>query len=103
MYTTMKYAADADGIATITIDVPGRPMNVLTPELLTELGAAVDAAVADPAVRGLVITSAKTSFIAGADLKDLVTAYDRGTTPTQGAAWSQSLSRLYRRIETCGK
>lgn len=103
MYTNLKYSVDSDGIALITLDVPDRPMNVLTPELLAELGAATEAAVADAAVRGLVITSGKASFVAGADLKDLVTAYDRGMTPTQGAAWSQSLSRLYRRIETCGK
>ncbi len=103
MYTTLTYNVDTDGIATITFNVADRPMNVLTPELLAEFAKALETAVADSSVKGIILTSGKSSFIAGADLKDLVTAFDRGVTASEGAAWSQSLSRLFRRIETCGK
>ena len=48
---------DADGVATIAWDLPGRSMNVLTEEGIAELDAAMDAALADPAVKGIVITS----------------------------------------------
>jgi 3-hydroxyacyl-CoA dehydrogenase/enoyl-CoA hydratase/3-hydroxybutyryl-CoA epimerase len=41
--------------------------------------------------------------VAGADIKELVEAYDRGITPVEAAGWSQTLNRLFRRIETCGK
>ena len=103
MYQHLRYAVDADGIATLTLDVAGKPMNVLEPVFNAELAAAVEAAVADPAVKGLVITSGKAAFVAGADIKELVEAYDRGITPAEAADWSQALNRLYRRIETCGK
>lgn len=103
MYTYLSYVVDAEGVATITLNDQDRPMNVLTPGLLSELSSAVEAGVADAAVKGFVITSGKSTFVAGADLKDLVTAYDRGLTASQGAGWSQSLTKLYRRIETCGK
>ena len=37
MNDTIRYAIDADGIALLTIDLPGASMNVLTPELMSDL------------------------------------------------------------------
>ena len=37
MNNTIQYAVDQDGIALLTIDLPGMPMNVLTPELMEDL------------------------------------------------------------------
>ena len=65
------FATDTDGVAVITWDVPGKSMNVLSFDALRELDAAVDAALADDAVKGIVITSAKDSFAAGMDLNVL--------------------------------
>jgi 3-hydroxyacyl-CoA dehydrogenase / enoyl-CoA hydratase / 3-hydroxybutyryl-CoA epimerase len=102
-FTTLRFEVEA-GIALITIDPPDRPMNVLTPELQSELLAAVERVVATPELTGAIITSGKSNaFLAGADLKFLATAYESGTTPKQGAEWSQALSSIFRRIETCGK
>ncbi|MDH3400426.1 MAG: enoyl-CoA hydratase-related protein, partial [Chromatiales bacterium] len=78
-------------------------MNVLTPELTREIADYADKVKADDKVKGVVIVSGKNSFIAGADLKDLVTAYDRGATLKQCYDWSQELSGAYRKLETCGK
>ena len=103
MYSTLKITIDAEGIATVTIDVPGRPMNLLTPDFIRDLDAAIAALRADGAVRGLLITSAKSSFVAGADIKDMVGAYDRGTTLRQAYEFSQELSQVFRRLETIGK
>ncbi|MCX7057676.1 MAG: 3-hydroxyacyl-CoA dehydrogenase NAD-binding domain-containing protein [Proteobacteria bacterium] len=103
MYRNLNVAIDTDGIATITIDVPGRPMNVFTPELTADLDAAINALRADSAVRGLLVTSGKSSFIAGADIKDIVTAYDRHITARVAYQWSQTLSQTFRRLETIGK
>jgi len=103
MYTTLTVATDSAGIATITIDVPNRPMNVFTPALMADLDAALATVKADAAVRGILITSAKSSFIAGADIKDLVTFFDRGLPASEAFGYSQSLSGLLRRIEICGK
>jgi len=102
--TTLKVDLDQDGIALLTIDVPGRPMNVITPELMAELDAAIRKIASNEQIKGAVITSGKPgAFMAGADLKDLVTAYDRGITPVQASEVSRDLSGLYRRLETCGK
>jgi 3-hydroxyacyl-CoA dehydrogenase/enoyl-CoA hydratase/3-hydroxybutyryl-CoA epimerase len=104
MSKTINYAVDGDGIALLTIDVPDKSMNVLTPELMQELEDLVARAAADDAVKGIVLTSAKTgSFIAGADIKDMVTAYDRGITPREGYEFSYRLNRTLRGMETCGK
>ena len=37
MNNTINYAVDSDGIALLTIDLPGMSMNVLTPELMADL------------------------------------------------------------------
>jgi 3-hydroxyacyl-CoA dehydrogenase/enoyl-CoA hydratase/3-hydroxybutyryl-CoA epimerase len=103
MATTLEYSVDAAGLALITIRVPGRSMNVLTPELIADLGEAVERVSSDAAVRGAVITSAGGAFVAGADLKDLVTIFDRRLPVREAVAVTAPLQKLYRRIETCGK
>src|SRR5690606_27511004 len=52
---------------------------------------------------GAVLTSAKKAFIAGADINDMVTAYDRGVTAQEAAGFSRKMNKLLRRMETCGK
>ncbi len=103
MTTTIQYQVDADGIALLTIDLPDRSMNVLTPEFMSDLGALVEKIAGDDAVKGAVLTSGKKAFIAGADIKDMVTAYDRGVTPQEAAGFSRNINQLLRRMETCGK
>jgi 3-hydroxyacyl-CoA dehydrogenase/enoyl-CoA hydratase/3-hydroxybutyryl-CoA epimerase len=103
MNNTIQYTVDQDGIALLTIDVPDKPMNVLTPELMEDLETLTARAAADEAVKGVVLTSGKRAFIAGADIKDMVTAYDRGVTHKEGYEFSHALNRTLRGIETCGK
>jgi 3-hydroxyacyl-CoA dehydrogenase/enoyl-CoA hydratase/3-hydroxybutyryl-CoA epimerase len=103
MTQNIRYSVDADGIATLAIDVAGRPMNVLTPEFRADLAECIDKVVADAAVRGAVVCSAKSSFMAGADIKDMVGAFDRGITAKEASGFSWTLHQLFRRMETCGK
>lgn len=63
-----SYAVDADGVATITWDTIGKSMNVLTLQGLEDLSGMVDNGLADDAVKGIIITSGKSSFAAGMDL-----------------------------------
>jgi 3-hydroxyacyl-CoA dehydrogenase / enoyl-CoA hydratase / 3-hydroxybutyryl-CoA epimerase len=100
---TLTTDLDESGILTITINLADRPMNVLTPELLVDLGECVEQVAADPAIKGAILTSAKSSFIAGADILDMVDAYTKGITVQAAYDDSQRVSRLYRRLETCGK
>jgi 3-hydroxyacyl-CoA dehydrogenase / enoyl-CoA hydratase / 3-hydroxybutyryl-CoA epimerase len=95
--------SELDGILTISIDIADRPMNVLTPDFLEELAACIERLAADPSLKGAIITSGKRSFIAGADILDIVESYTDGITPAAGYEESQKVNRLYRRLETCGK
>ena len=56
------YAVHDDGVAVITWDVPGKSMNVLSFEGLQTLSDLVDGALADEAVKGIIITSGKADF-----------------------------------------
>jgi organic hydroperoxide reductase OsmC/OhrA len=47
--TDFNYAVDAEGVALITWDVPGKSMNVMTLDGLAELDGLIDRAHADPA------------------------------------------------------
>lgn len=73
---TMK--TDADGVAIITWDVPGKSMNVLSEAGIRELDGLVDQALADDAVKGVVITSGKPDFAAGMDLNVIGAMKDAG-------------------------
>src|SRR5436189_6231617 len=70
-YKNFTVETDADGIALVTWDMPGRSMNVLDTSTIDELGAIVDQTTADAAVKGVVVTSGKDAFSAGADLSML--------------------------------
>ena len=101
---------DADGILTLTIDVPGQSMNVITPEVSRDLAAAIARLKTDPAVKGAVLTSGKASgFMAGADLKGMGAMFGGGAPPTGKSRMAAlfdgvfALNRLLRDLETCGK
>ena len=103
MNNTIQYTVDNDGIATLLIDLPGKSMNVLCTELVSDLSECIDKVATDENVNGAILASGKAAFIAGADLTELVTAYDRGVTAQQGYEWSRDLSHVLRKMETCGK
>ena len=110
---TFNTETDADGICVVTWNAPGRSMNVIDMAVIEELSAIVDKTTADESVKGVVITSGKDTFCAGADLTLLETmaATFAEMVKSQGEEAaakrlfeeSRKLSQLYRRIETCGK
>lgn len=111
-YKNFGLGTDADGIALVTWDMPGKSMNVITAEVMDELEAIIDATVADEAVKGVVFTSGKSSFSGGADLsmiKSMFTlqAEERANNPAQAVeklfALTGRMSGLFRKLETCGK
>ncbi len=97
----IEYALDADGIATVTWDLPGRPVNVLSMDARLTFIAVTEAALNDPAVKGVIITSAKKEFIAGADLTLLQTF--RGKPAAEIMGKMSALRDFLRRMETAGK
>lgn len=102
--STVRFSVDADGIALLAIDIPDRPMNVLTPELRADLRACLDRVASEPTIKGAILTSGKQNgFLAGADLKDFATAYERGVTAPQARDLCYEFQQFMRRMETCGK
>ena len=88
-----------DGILVATMDLPGRPMNVVGDALLAGLAEAAERLAADPTVKGLILASAKADFCAGGDLDTMFT----WTRPEQPFEASMAMKRVLRRMETTGK
>ena len=112
-FTNFTVERDSDGIALVIWNEPGRTMNVIDAAVMEELSAIVEELAADEAVKGVVITSGKDTFCAGADLAmletlsrtfaELAAAAGEKTATARFFEESRKLSLLYRRIETCGK
>lgn len=70
-----------DGALWITLNRPDA-MNALTPDVLSAIDAALDAAASDDAVRSVVLTGSGRAFCAGADLKYVRAQSDEGAGAT---------------------
>lgn len=101
--TTIAIDTDANGVATLTIDVQGRSMNVITPAFLDDLEQAVDRVATDDAIRAAIVTSGKDAFMAGADLVGLVESFGQRADLEATLEECRKLNRALRRLETCGK
>jgi len=112
-YQNFKVETDSDGIALVTWDIPGKSMNVLDTATIEELGQIVAQTTGDTAVKGVVITSGKDAFSAGADLSMLegmnrtyaAMLKEKGEEAANQMLFDESrkLSQTLRTIETCGK
>ena len=89
-----------DGVAIITWDVPGKSMNVLSLDGAAELDALIDQALADEAVKGIVITSGKKDFAAGMDLNVIAGMKQGGAQAVFDGV--MGLHHLLRKIELAG-
>jgi len=72
MQEIYRYEKDADNIVTITIDMPGRPVNTMNDAFQDGLLAVIDRVEQEQALTGVILTSGKDSFVAGGDLKSLL-------------------------------
>jgi 3-hydroxyacyl-CoA dehydrogenase / enoyl-CoA hydratase / 3-hydroxybutyryl-CoA epimerase len=112
-FTNFKIENDGDDIAVVTWDSPGRSMNVIDAKVMDELSAIIEQTTADAAVKGVVITSGKDAFCAGADLTmleglsrgfaELAASQGEEAAMTRFFEESRRWSVLCRRVETCGK
>jgi 3-hydroxyacyl-CoA dehydrogenase/enoyl-CoA hydratase/3-hydroxybutyryl-CoA epimerase len=99
-----KIDVDADGIALITFDVPGRSMNTLTGKVMAEIPEWVERVKTDDAIKGVVLTSGKTTgFCAGADLGDMAGGMLAGGSLQEAYDAGWKLNGALRALETCGK
>ncbi len=98
--TDFTLSTDADGVATITWNVAAKSMNVLSLAALAELDAAFDTALADPAVRGIILTSAKPDFAGGMDLNVIAQMRAGGAAAIFDGV--MDMHRILRKIERAG-
>ena len=98
--TDFTYELGADGVALITWDCAGKSMNVLNLPAAEALDGFIDKALADDAVKGIVITSAKPDFAAGMDLNVLADMKEEGTEGVFNGI--MQLHHLLRKIERAG-
>ena len=111
-FTHFTIENDADGMALVTWDSPGRSMNVIDDKVMDELSAIIEQTTADAAVKGVVITSGKDAFCAGADLTMLESLSRAFVELSESQGEEAAMSRFFeesrrwsvlcRRIETCG-
>ena len=87
-----------DGILVATMNLPGRPMNVVGDTLMEDIAAALPR-LAEPAVKGLILTSGKADFCAGGDL-DRMSKWSRPEEPFEA---SMAMKRVLRQLELQGK
>ncbi len=97
--TAVQFAVDADGIATLTLDMPGRSMNVLNAELTEPFVEAIGKIEADASIKGVIVTSGKKEFLAGADIDKVVKITD----PAEAYTMAEQYKAFLRRLEKCGR
>ena len=98
----IHYEQDTDNIVTLTFDAPGSAVNTMTPEWQGAMTEAVDRLVADKEkIKGVILASAKSTFFAGAELKEMVKL--QAADAPQVFKNVEALKRNFRRLETLGK
>ncbi|MEM9578613.1 MAG: enoyl-CoA hydratase-related protein [Pseudomonadota bacterium] len=94
---------DAHGFAIVTLDMADRSMNVLDWNAGKALDQTFENLLGDDTVKAIIITSAKPTFIAGADLAIMADFQAPDETPGSAAQRIAPLGDMMRRLETGGK
>ena len=98
---TIRYALQ-DGIATLTFDEPGSPVNTMCQDWHDDLIAATAQVVKDKdAIRGIILASAKSTFFAGADLKGTMRLQPEDAASVFTRV--EQTKKCFRTLETLGK
>ncbi|MEV4939439.1 3-hydroxyacyl-CoA dehydrogenase NAD-binding domain-containing protein [Streptomyces zaomyceticus] len=100
--TTIRWEQDATGVVTLVLDDPNQSANTMNQAFRTSIVAIADRVEAEQdSIRGIIYTSAKKTFFAGGDLKDMVQAGpEHAEDIFRGAL---EMKNALRRIETVGK
>jgi 3-hydroxyacyl-CoA dehydrogenase/enoyl-CoA hydratase/3-hydroxybutyryl-CoA epimerase len=98
--TDFTYAVDGDGVATITWDVKSKSMNVMSTDAFALLSDMIDGALADAAVKGIILTSGKKDFAGGMDLNVIAQMRAGGAQVIFDGV--MSMHKILRKIELAG-
>ena len=98
---TLRYEL-SDGIATLTFDEPGSPVNTMCADWQQDMIEVAARLVADQEdIRGIILASAKSTFFAGADLK--ATMRLQASDAASVFQGIEQTKKSFRQIETLGK
>jgi 3-hydroxyacyl-CoA dehydrogenase/enoyl-CoA hydratase/3-hydroxybutyryl-CoA epimerase len=93
-----QYEKDSENIVTLTLDMPGRPANVINTEFGEGLADALKRLNREDPLAGVIVTSAKKTFMAGGDLEMLYALED----PQIAFERTEQLKAGFRALETLG-
>lgn len=98
----VRWEKGEDGVVIVTLDDPERSANTINDRYLDAMDECLDALYRDKeSITGVIVTSAKKTFFAGADLSSLIKA-----TPADAAAIMELTMRVkaqFRKLETLGR
>jgi 3-hydroxyacyl-CoA dehydrogenase/enoyl-CoA hydratase/3-hydroxybutyryl-CoA epimerase len=98
--STIRWNKDNDGVVILTLDDPNQSANTMNAAYSESVIATVTRLEAEKdAITGVIITSAKKTFFAGGDLRDLRACTD----PEEAAGLVRGTKAVLRRLETLGK
>ena len=101
----IRFEKDSENVVTVTFDAPGAPVNTMTEEWQTAFTATVERLQDElrrskASVKGVILASAKKTFFAGAELKDVL-----GWRPDEGPKvfrWVEAVKKQMRSLEKLG-
>ncbi|MEV8565007.1 3-hydroxyacyl-CoA dehydrogenase NAD-binding domain-containing protein [Streptomyces sp. NPDC051322] len=100
--TTIRWEQDETGVVTLVLDDPNQSANTMNQAFKDSIAAVADRAVAEQdSIRGIIYTSAKKTFFAGGDLKEMIKIGPREA--QQAFDTGMAIKNSLRRIETLGK
>ncbi|MET9074585.1 3-hydroxyacyl-CoA dehydrogenase NAD-binding domain-containing protein [Streptomyces sp. NPDC004232] len=100
--TTIRWEQDDTGVVTLVLDDPNQSANTMNQAFRASITAIADRAEAEKdSIRGVIYTSAKKTFFAGGDLKDMIKAGPEDAQQVFDSA--TEIKNALRRIETLGK
>ncbi|MFH8842851.1 3-hydroxyacyl-CoA dehydrogenase NAD-binding domain-containing protein [Streptomyces sp. NPDC017868] len=100
--TTIRWEQDETGIVTLVLDDPNQSANTMNQAFRASIKAIADRVEAEQdSIRGIIYTSAKKTFFAGGDLKDMIKAGPEHAQDIFDSAIE--IKNALRRIETLGK
>ncbi|MNR33617.1 Fatty acid oxidation complex subunit alpha [compost metagenome] len=95
---TMVLTDLGDGLVEWSFDTQGAPMNSLGTAALKEWAEVLDVLESGAGIKGLLLTSAKSSFIAGANIKEFPTLFSGSAESIWD--WARHVQTLCNRLES---
>lgn len=100
--TTIRWEQDETGVVTLVLDDPNQSANTMNQAFKESIAAIADRAEAEKdSIRGIIYASAKKTFFAGGDLKEMIKVGPENA--LQAFETGTAIKHSLRRIETLGK